>query len=144
MRTFAVKNGDLVMAGGRYAMVDGVARVQQQLSLGLRETYGGDRFHTGWGSALPEWIGKVITEGLTLDVRAEVLRVIRNHLIVQNGQLKDRATVALKPTITANEIIAEVTDIRITQQQDTLMVRVTIRTSGQQEFTLLTSTAGAL
>jgi len=144
MRTFALKNGDLVLTGNRYTMVEGAARVQQQLGLGLREPYGSDRFHTAWGSMIPNWLGRTIVRGVTQDVRAEVLRVIRNHIIVQNGQLKDRATAALKPTITAEEIISEVTDIRFTQRQDELIVKVTIRTTGQQEFTLLTSTSGGL
>ena len=144
MKTFQIKNGDLVLAGDRYAMVEGVARVQQQLGLGLREPFGGDRFHPGWGSMIPEWIGRTIQGGIQDEIRIEIIRVVRAHIMVQNGALKRAAASSQKTPITMDEVISEITEIKFRQEQDNLIVKVGLRTAGFKEFSILTSTAGSV
>lgn len=143
MMTFALKGGDLVLAGDQYAMVDGAARVQQHLGLALREPYGSDRFAPRWGSTLPNKIGTAIGTGTADDIRAEVIRVIKNHLIVQNDQLRRRAVKGLTPTLTASEVITQVTGVTVQQKRDTMVVKVDLVTAGRQEITLLTSATGS-
>lgn len=139
MKTFALKQGDLVLTGDRFAMVDGAARVQQQLSLALAEPFGGDRFHPRWGSVLHNWIGTTIGQNTTEYIQAEVNRVIRNFIMAQNAALAQRSSLNRKPTLTLDEIISEVTEIRVEQNADAMIVKVGIRTSGQQEFAVLTA-----
>lgn len=139
MKTFALRDGDLVLAGDRYAMVEGMARVQQQIGLCLREPYGGDRFHDRWGSVLPNWIGRVIESGLDLEVRSEVLRVIKNFIRSQEDAVRFRAVRGLRPVITAEEMVTDVTDIRIEQREDTLLVKVTLKTGSSKTFSIVTS-----
>lgn len=144
MKTFQLQNGDLVLAGDRFAMVEGIARIQQQLGLGLREPYGSDRFHPGWGSMIPEWIGRAIQGNVQDEVKTEIVRVVRAHIMVQNSLLKKASSVGQKTPITMDEVIAEITEIRFRQDQDNLIVKVGLRTAGFQEFSILTSTAGAV
>ena len=144
MKTFQVKNGDLVLAGDRYAMVEGVARVQQQLGLGLREPFGSDRFHPGWGSMIPEWIGRTIQGNIQDEIRIEIVRVVRAHIMVQNSNLKRAAASSQKTSITMDEVISEIAEIKFRQEQDNLIVKVSLRTAGFKEFSILTSTAGSV
>lgn len=140
MRTLQLRSGDLVLSGNSYGMVEGVARVQQQIGLGLREPYGGDRFHTGWGSVLPSWIGRVLDrESLDQDVRTEIIRVVKNFMAAQSDVIKGRAAGGLRPVLAPGEVIADISSIVITQAQDQLIVKVTLRTASGQEFAIMTS-----
>lgn len=143
MKTFALKNGDLLLTGDQYAMVEGAARVQQHLGLALREPFGSDRFAPKWGSTLPHRIGTPIGKSTANDVRAEVVRVIKNHMIVQNDQLRSRAMQGLSATLTASEVITQLVSVTIRQQQDTFIVKVDLATAGKQQITLLTSASGS-
>lgn len=141
MKTFALQSGDLVLAGNAYRMVGGVARVQQQLALCLREPYGSDRFHTRWGSVLPEWIGRTIDDStrLGIEIRAEIIRVAKNFIAAQNSMIEDRALRGLRPVVSPSETIVDVTDIRVIQDQDSIIVKAVIRTQGGQEFSIVTA-----
>lgn len=140
MKTFALKSGDLVVSGGGYGMVAGVARVQQQIGLCLREPYGSDRFHDRWGSVLPEWIGQVIDGAhIQMELRAELIRVVKNFIASQQAFVSQRAISGLKPVLPPSEVLVDITDIRIVQNQDTLVVKATLRTAGGQEFAIMTS-----
>lgn len=139
MKTLAVKNGDLVLTGSKFGMVEGIARVQQQLGLALREAYGADRFHRGWGSTLPNWIGQVMTVDVPFEVRAEVTRIVRDFIIQQTEKVKERAALGFTSVVTAEEMIMDITDIKIETRYDTLLVKVTLRTASGQEFSVLTS-----
>jgi phage baseplate assembly protein W len=139
MKTFALRNGDLVLAGSKYGMVEGIARVQQQVGLAMREPLGSDRFHREWGSVLDDWIGSVINEDITFEVRSEVIRVVRDFIIRQNEQVKSRASIGRRAIITAEEMITDISSLRVEQDQDALIVKVTLRTASNQEFTILTS-----
>jgi hypothetical protein len=140
MRTFQLRSGDLVLSGNSYGMVEGTARVQQQLSLGLREPYGGDRFHPGWGSVLPEWIGRVLDrQTLEQDVRTEIIRIVKNFMSSQSAIVRNRAVSGLRPVLSPSEVIADITDIRISQSQDSLIVKATLRMASGQEFAVMTS-----
>lgn len=140
MRTFALRSGDLVVSGAGYLMVSGVARVQQQVGLCLREPYGSDRFHDRWGSVLPEWIGRTIDgQTIQIELRAELIRVIKNFIASQQALVSQRAISGLRPVLDPSEVLVDITDIRIVQNQDTLVVKATLRTAGGQEFAIMTS-----
>jgi hypothetical protein len=144
MKTFRLVKGDFVLQGNSLEMVSGAARVQQQLSLGIRETFGADRFHPGWGSMISEWIGRVSTASVQDDIRNEITRVVRAHIMVQNDRLRRASTSGQRGFISMDEVIAAITSITFSQKEDSLIVRVRLRTAGFQEFTILTSTAGAV
>ena len=140
MKTFALRSGDLVIAGGGYGMVTGMARVQQQIGLCLREPYGSDRFHDRWGSVLPEWIGRTIVgNNIQIEVRAELIRVVKNFIAAQQALITQRAINGLRPVVSPAETLVDIVDIRVLQNQDNLVVKATLRTAGGQEFAIMTS-----
>jgi hypothetical protein len=140
MKTFALQSGDLVISGGGYQMVTGMARVQQQIGLCLREPYGSDRFHDRWGSVLPNWIGTVI-EGpnIQMELRAELIRVVKNFISSQSALISQRAVNGLRSVLSPAETLVDISNIKIIQNQDTLVVKATLRTAGGQEFSIMTS-----
>lgn len=144
MRTLAVRNGDLVLSGSKFGMVDGIARVQQQLGLAMREEFGNDRFHRQWGSTLPTWIGDVLTAEVPFEVRAEVTRVVRDFILNQNEQIKQRASLGFSAVVRAEELIVEISDVKVQTRQDTVLVKVTLRTASNQEFSILTTPGSVL
>jgi hypothetical protein len=139
MRTLAVRNGDLVLTGSKFGMVEGIARVQQQLGLAMREAFGSDRFHRSWGSTLPTWIGQVLTPNVPFEIRAEVTRIVRDFIIQQNEKIKERAALGYTAVVSAEEMIMEIRDIKIETRYDTILVKVTLRTASGQEFSVLTT-----
>lgn len=140
MRTFALRNGDLVLTGDRYGMVEGAALLQQQLSLALTEPFGSDRFHPRWGSVLNQWIGGTISDETISFVQAEVLRVVKNYVVAQNAALTQRTSGMKRPNVSLNEIISEVTDVTVRPSGDSLVVRVGLRTAARQEFAVMATT----
>lgn len=142
MRTLALRNGDLMLAGDRYAMVEGVARVQQSMALCLREPYGSDRFHPSWGSVMHDWIGRLIDPTLREEVRLEIIRVVKNFIISQNNIVRRYTNEGYAPPVTAEEMIADLTDVSVRQEQDQIMIRVTLKTMGLREFTIMTGPGG--
>jgi len=139
MKTMALVNGDLSLAGDRYAMISGIARVQQHLSLNLREPYGSDRFHERWGSVLNDTVGQVITPEIESSVRSEIIRVINNYISMQQDQLRSRSMKGLSAVVTAEEIITDITSISVSQEQDQLIAKVGIKTASAKTFSILTS-----
>lgn len=140
MKTFALRNRDLVLSGDQFALVSGAARLQQQLGLAMSDPYGSDRFHPDWGSTLHQYVGLAYSPATGEFIKAEVNRVIRYMLSVQNTMMTDRSVLALKPTITAAEIVADISEVRVDQQQDSLSVKVSVRTASQQQVDVLTTT----
>ena len=139
MKTMAIRNGDLVLSGSKFGMVEGMARVQQQLGLAMREQYGNDRFHRQWGSTLPSWIGEVLSSDVPFEVRAEVTRIVRDFILNQNEQIKNRAALGLSAVVRTDEMIMEIRDIKVETNLDSVLVKVTIRTASNQEFSILTT-----
>lgn len=139
MKTLAIKNGDLVLTGSKYGMVDGIARVQQQLGLALRETFGNDRFHRSWGSTLPNWIGQVLDASVPFEIQAEVTRVVRDFIIQQTEKVKERAALGFTAVVTPSEMIMDISGIKVEARYDSVLVKVTLRTASGQEFSVLTT-----
>ena len=143
MRTFALSNGDLVLNGDRFAMIEGTARVQQQVGLCMREPWRVDRFHPGWGSVLPNWVGSTaITDQIKSDITNEIRRIVSNFVTSTTEQARRRANAGLPATVSASEILTGVTSIQIRQQEDRLYVRVNLSTMSPVEFSVITSPGG--
>lgn len=139
MRTLAVRDGDLVIAGSRYGMVEGIARAQQQIGLALREPFASDRFHTQWGSVLPNWIGTVLDRSLPQQIQSEVTRIVKDFILRQNETIKTRAAAGLRANVTPEEMIVEIVSVTVYTNQDAATVKVVLRTASRQEFTILTT-----
>lgn len=143
MKTHALRNGDLDLIGDRFAMVDKAARVQQQLGLCLREPWGIDRFHPGWGSVMPNWIGGIAnTPQVDMDLRNEVRRVVKNQMISANEAIMKRGNAGLAPNVEASEIVTDISNIVVRHSADRIFVRVVLSTASAEEFSLIINPGG--
>lgn len=131
-----IADGDLAMTGNQMDLVHGVDKLNQDLDLWLRERYGGDRFHTNWGSILQEFIGGVVSETTRSEVQAEVLRVLQNYQAVQYRMLQQEPQ-----KMSQSEMLVAVDDIKTNVSYDSVMVQVKIRNGVNQSSTLAVGTS---
>lgn len=134
MITLQVRNGDLVVGPKGHAVVEGRAKVIQDLGLALREPLGIDRFHPEQGSMLHRYIGEPVgveTESL---VRAEIYRIVRNVMAIQQETLTKDSNQGARPRFTTSEVIASIDGVDIVQEFDRYHVRVRLRMLSGEEI----------
>lgn len=139
MKGFVIRNGDFVFDHGGFQMVEGAAKVEQDLGLAVREAYGTDRFHPQWGSIMNTYIGFSIDDQMPHLLEAEMRRVVQNYVAIQQLQLQQDATAGRKSRYGTNEIIVRVDHVSIVQQYDGMHLQALISTLGHQEITIATS-----
>ncbi len=136
MKTLALVQGDLAVGTGSYLTYSGVNKISQDLSLALREAYGGDRFHPSWGSILQQYVGTPMVEEAKAGVVAEVTRVLNNYITVQNAQIQAAGTQNVQSTLTTDDVVQSITSINATQVHDSLVVTVTLQTLSRQAVSI--------
>lgn len=119
--SLAVANGDLVQQGSSLAIVYGVNKLKQDLSLWITERYGIDRFHPTLGSILPDFIGMLITEHSRTGAKTELLRVLQNYQSVQFKGLRERPQ-----SYSYSELLYSINTIDVVISFDTIYARVGI------------------
>ena len=129
MKTFQLRNGDFVVGAGGFVEISGVQKVYLDLSVLVREPYGEDRFHPEWGGILDEFLGGVITDDVTGEVRNEINRLIQNYIVMQSNQISADIAMSRKPRFTPEEVVTGVEGIETQQRQDRINVRVSITTA---------------
>jgi phage baseplate assembly protein W len=139
VKTLRLRDGDLVLGTSGYQMITGAPRVLQDLRCALGEPVGNDRFHPGYGSQLESYIGIPLDDDAIFLVVQEVSRVVRNYAEVQRDQITTDVLSGLTSRYTAGDVVAELTDIKVTASQDALMVTVAMRTLNAQDVVLSTS-----
>lgn len=117
-----VANGDLVMDGSRLAIVSGIDKLKQDLTLWLAERFGIDRFHPAMGSNLQNFIGGVIGYGTQSLVYSEVMRVLSNYQRVQTQHFKE-----LPRKFSLSELLwnVDAVNVNVLYDQVNIMVNVT-------------------
>lgn len=137
MKQFAVVNRDLVIGKNGYTTIAGPAKVKQDLSIAVREPYGCDTNHPGWGSLLVEYVGRQVSDETEILIRSEITRIVSNYMVVQQEQMTQDA---LKSRITrfgAGEVVLDIEKILVRQDYDRYHVKVTVRTLGGEQVSLL-------
>lgn len=137
MQTFAITNGDIRVGAGSYAVVNGEAKLRQDLSFALREPLGIDRFHPRWGSALNDMVGSAVTESTRAAVTAEVRRVVETYARIQADRISRDATNRRPSRYSTGEVIRTIDSVSVRQEYDRLHLRVAITTMSQREVVLL-------
>lgn len=132
MKTLALSGGDLVVDAGRLQMLEGPAKIRQDLALALGEEYNTDPFRPGWGSVLPQHIGEPITDDTPMLVQAEVNRVIQQYMANQKAILEAAYVNRQAHTINTSEIIRTVNSIDVSVQYDSVMILVSLTTMAGQ------------
>jgi hypothetical protein len=114
MKCIKVVDGDIAVGGdGKPVMVEGAARIRQELALWLLEPMGTDRVYPKFGSDLWNYIGTPAFE-------SEVNRVVTNYIAAQNEQIaKD------KQRLSDNEFLQVWTDDDIVSTLNSITVSAT-------------------
>lgn len=133
--SLAIVGGDLSLQGDRLDLVFGVDKLKQDINCWLRERYGGDRFHTNYGSVLQDFIGGMVTDSTRAEVQSEVLRVLQNYQTIQQRILTEDPTL-----LSASEMLIAIDDIRTTVSYDTVNVTVKVINGSNQVTAVATST----
>lgn len=139
MRSFAIQNGDLVLGQGGFQSVSGTAKVRQDLGIAMREPLGCDRFHPRWGSVLPNFVGEPITQRIGPQVEAEVYRVVRNYMAAKANQMQAEFLRGQKASVTADEVVVNITKVDVAWSMDRVYVRVSLETAGGGNVTMVSS-----
>lgn len=142
MKTLELVNGDLVLGGGSFQALSGAAKVKQDLGIALREPFGSDRFHTRWGSVLPEFIGRPQDKYLESLVQGEIHRVLQNYVLLQADAIKRDQNAGRKPRYSHNEIVADIVSVKVRSNYDSLTIRVHLTTLDGEEITITQAVEG--
>jgi phage baseplate assembly protein W len=140
--TLALRDGDLQIAGGSYALHDGAAKTQQDVGLALGEPLGNDRFHPGFGSTLWTFIGLPLSPAALLQVQQEASRVVQNYAAIQYDQIQSQVLQQTASRFSTAEIIGQVSSVDVTGLLDTITIKITIQTVDEQDLVLSASIGG--
>jgi len=138
--SLAIKNGDLSLSGTSLAQVTGTAKLVQDLRCALLEPRNFDDHHPNYGSLLDggrddsgheamALIGENRWDLAAMQVDSEIRKVATEHQKRQVVRLKnDKLTYGVS-TLTGDELLLEVVDIKMVQAQDKLLVTVYLLTA---------------
>lgn len=117
-------------------MVEGAAKIYQDLSLALREEYAIDHLHPSWGSTLHRYVGRPLTEDLRARVLRELNRVVQNYITVQNSRIVNNSNSGTFSSMTTDDVVRSVSSITTQQLYDVLLIRVILQTSSRQTINI--------
>lgn len=139
MKTFALHDGDFVLGPGGFLAVGGIEKVRQDLGAALREPYGSDRFHPGWGSTLVNFVGDPASVEVAMLIRSEVTRIVQNYIAVQADLMQAEAAAGRRSPFSSSEVVVSVDNVDVNQQFDRFLIRVSLRTLDGAQVTLVRS-----
>lgn len=136
MKTFALVSGDLSPSGGGYLMVDGANKINQDLSLAIREEYGLDPYHPRWGSILKTYVGQPMTSDVTAKVLSEITRVINNYITIQNSRIVSDTNSSTPSRYSTDDVVQSILSMNAQPIADSLVVNVTLQTISRQTINI--------
>ena len=137
MKTLALVNGDLAIGtNGGYLTYSGAQRIKQDLTLGLTEEYGTDRFHPTYGSIVQSYLGQVLSAELMQLVRAEVNRVLQNYLIIQQNEVLRDSLVDVANRYDTSDVVQSVDNVAARAVLDTIYLSATLTTLSRETVTI--------
>ena len=128
MKTLELHDGDLRIGTSRYATISGPRKVVQDLRCALLEPVGNDRFHPSYGSQLEDFIGLPLSPDVAFLIQQEIARVVQNYAAVQRDQIQRDLLAGLRARYTAGDVLAELVDVKVEANFDTVSATVTLRT----------------
>jgi phage baseplate assembly protein W len=141
MKTLEIRDRDLVLVGGAYALLDGSPKVVQDLRCALAEPLGNDRFHPGWGSRLEEFVGLPLDDVAAFDVQQEAQRVSANYAAIQQDKIQRDALSGVRSRYRTGDVLVAVDGVRVAWHHDQVRLTVQLRT-GDNQVAALDVTAG--
>ena len=143
-----LRGGDLNLSGKEgYATVRSGAKLLQDLRNWTLEPRGTDPLHPQFGSTLDggmsrgvqvdSLIGSTISQEVLLDIEVEIRRILSEYRRQQANRVhSDMMKFGGRHTVDQGEGIDSIEDIQVRQVNDTVLIRVTIRTSSGARFSL--------
>lgn len=153
--SFKLESGDLVVGAGRsYERVGGAYKLAQDLKLWVLERIGTDPATPTFGSRLdggiidgqeiPSYIGRIGTEALVAEIRAEVVALLGTYQAQQITKMKrEMLLFEGNTTLDPDEILQVISSVEATQQGTQVIVRVICQTLAGTTFRLLIPTEQA-
>jgi phage baseplate assembly protein W len=137
MKTIALINGDLAIGtNGGYLTYSGAQRIKQDLTLGLTEEYGTDRFHPTYGSVVQAYLGQVLSPDIMQLVRAEVNRVLQNYLVIQQNEVIRDTVVDVQGRYDTSDVVQSVDNVAARSVLDTIYLTATLTTLSRETVTI--------
>ena len=142
MKTLQLSNGDLVLSNGAFAMIEGPARVQQDVMVACLTPLGSNQFHVKYGSVFSNYIGLPATMSIQALVNNEFNRILQNYITIQTAQVKAAVAKGIQSPFTQNEVILSVQNIDVQQSGTDYLVTATVITGSSSQL-ILSATASA-
>lgn len=136
MQTLGLVNGDLMLAQGGYLTYSGPQRIKQDLTLALNEEYGADRFHPRWGTVVMQYIGQVLGPHVQDQVKAEVTRVIKNYIAIQNAEVLRDTQVDVANRFTTGDVVRSIVSLDANASIDTISIALVLETLARDTVTV--------
>lgn len=136
MKTFALVQGDLSPSGGGYLMYEGPAKINQDLTLALKEEYATDPFHPRWGSVLKRYIGLPMTAEIKAKTLTEVNRVVNNYITIQNARILADNSTSSASRYSTDDVVQSLTALSAQQVYDSLLVSLTLQTVSRRTINI--------
>lgn len=136
MKSFRVREGDLVVTAGTAESVAGSEKLVQDLTLWLQEPIGTGFTTPAFGSTLPGLIGGGDPEAVALEIQSEVQRVLSVYQAYQYERIKAARLNGTLHTFSRREILNRIVGVRAVASGNAVYVRVTIQTGAGNEIDL--------
>jgi hypothetical protein len=117
-------------------VVEGTSKIRQDLALALGEPYGDDRFHTNWGSMLPNYIGDGATEEVRALVISEAARVLQAYVDGQATDILQDSLAASRSRYATADVVRQVNGVDAVLSFDTIQLKVSLTTQAGQNVVL--------
>lgn len=128
MRNFKIEDGDLVLNSAKRAdLVDGEAKLLQDLTLWLQEPIGTGFTTPSFGTTLHDMIGSGNIEDHALEVEAEVQRMLSLYQSTQIEQIKDANNNGRLALYSKREVLYDIVDVQTQVILDRILVTAKIR-----------------
>lgn len=136
MQTFAIVDGDLVLAAGNYLTLTGANKVKQDLYLALHERYRSDPYHPNWGTVLHRFIGAPMTPAVEQGAYNEVIRVVGNYMAVQADMINAHTVAGTRSVLNTSDVVNEITSAQAHAVGTDLLVNVSLSTMAGSQITI--------
>lgn len=141
MQTLKVSNGDFVLDGGNYGVVEGQDKLRQDLWFALAEPIGCDRFHSTWGSILSLLVGQPSTVANQTKAQSDASRVVSTYATAQRQAVTSASLSGRSQNYALDELITSVKNVEVAPSMDRLNLVVRLTTGDQGNVAIFATAA---
>lgn len=134
MKSFRVREGDLVVTAGSAESVSGSDKLIQDLTLWLQEPIGTGFTTPRFGSTLPSLIGRSDPEAAVLEIQSEVQRVLSLYQAYQYEKIKAARMNGRLHTYSRREILNRILSVQAVAVGSAVYVQARVQTGAGDEI----------